>query len=121
MSQGQLQQIIKSGKPSMTVAVYSNYSGHIHEAGNTMPGKNPIEQKMDISRITEGIMVKEGMYVEKGQNIFQIYNVDKSWVVLNIFPEYQSLIKKGDAVRIIPETMPGKNFRGQLDFIEPFF
>lgn len=121
MSRGQLQQVINSGKPSMTVAVYSQYTGHIHEAGNTMPGQNPPEQKMDISRITEELMVKEGMYVEKGQNIFQIYNVDKSWVLLNIFPEYQALIKKGDAVRIIPETMPEKDFRAQLDFIEPFF
>jgi Cu(I)/Ag(I) efflux system membrane fusion protein len=121
MSEGQLQRIIRTGKPSLTVAVYSNYSGHIHEAGNTMPGEGIGGQKMDISRITEELPVKEGMYVEKGQNIFQIYNVDKSWVLLNIFPEYQGMIKAGDAVRIIPEIAPDKNFRAKVDFIEPFF
>ncbi len=121
MSENQLRQIIRSGKPSLTIAVYSNYTGHIHEAGNIMPGENTGEQRMDISRITEELPVKEGMYVEKGQNIFQIYNVDRSWVLLNIFPEYQSLIKLGDAVRVIPETMPDKNFRAKIDFIEPFF
>jgi len=121
MSEGQLQQIIRTGKPSLTIAVYSNYSGHIHEAGNTMPGENSGEQGMDISRITEELPVKEGMYIEKGQNIFQIYNADRSWVLLNIFPEYQNLIKTGDAVRIIPETTPDKNFRAKIDFIEPFY
>lgn len=121
MSEGQLQQIIRTGRPSLTVAVYSNYSGHIHEAGNTMPGENTGEQKMDISRITEELMVKEGMYVQKGENIFQIYNVDRSWVLLNIFSDYQSLVRTGDAVRIIPEVLPDKNFRAKIDFIEPFF
>ena len=121
MSENQLQQIIKTQKPSLSVAVYSNYSGHIHEAGNTMPGENNNEQKMDVSRITEELPIKEGMYVEKGQIIFQLFNVDKSWVLLTIFPEYQNLVKSGDAVRIIPETVPANNFRAKIDFIEPFY
>ncbi|HEV8284129.1 MAG TPA: efflux RND transporter periplasmic adaptor subunit [Chitinophagaceae bacterium] len=121
MSEAQVQQIIKTGKPSLAVAVYSPYSGHIHEAGNVMPGANAGEQKMDISRITEELPVKEGMYIEKGQNIFQVYNTSRSWVLLNIFPEYQTLIKTEDVVRIIPETAPNKNFRAKIDFMEPFF
>jgi Cu(I)/Ag(I) efflux system membrane fusion protein len=120
VSEGQLQQILKSGKPSLTIAVYSNYSGHIHEAGNVMPG-NPSTERMDISRITDELSIKEGMYVEKGQNIFQLYDVSRSWVLLNIFPEYLSLVRKGDPVRIIPETAPAKNFRAQIDFIEPVY
>lgn len=121
MNEGQLQQIIGTGKPSLTVSVYSNYTGHIHEAGNTMPGENADNQRVDIARITEDLSIKEGMYVEKGQNIFQLYDVSRSWVLLNIFPEYLSLVKKGDAVRVIPETSPAKDFRGQVDFIEPLY
>lgn len=120
VSPSQLQQIIKSGKPSLTIAVYSNYSGHIHEAGNLMPGASNGE-KMDLSRVTEELPVKEGMYVEKGQNIFQLYDVSRSWVLLNIFPEHLSLVKKGDAVRVVPETAPNKDFRARIDFIEPFY
>jgi len=121
MSEGQLQQIIETQKPSLSIAMYSNYSGHIHEAGNTMPGENSGEQKMDISRVMEELPVKEGMYLEKGQVIFQIFNVDKSWALLNIFPEYQSILKVGDVVRITPETVPVNNFRAKIDFIEPFY
>jgi Cu(I)/Ag(I) efflux system membrane fusion protein len=120
MNPSQLQQIIKTGKPSLTVAVYSNYSGHIHEAGNLMPGASN-GQQMDLSRVTEELPVKEGMYVERGQNIFQLYDVSRSWVLLNIFPEYLSLVKKGDAARVIPETAPNKDFRAKIDFIEPFY
>jgi membrane fusion protein, copper/silver efflux system len=121
MSNQQLQQVIQSGKPSLTVAVYSNYSGHIHEAGNagnmnTAPGAMD-----DISLITEELSLKEGMYLQKGQSIFTVYNPDRAWAILNIYGENQSLVKPGNAVRIIPETAPGKNFRASVDFIEPFY
>jgi Cu(I)/Ag(I) efflux system membrane fusion protein len=121
MSGNQLQQILKTQKPSISIAIYSSYGGHIHEAGNTMPGQSNNEQRMDLSRVTEELPVKEGMYVEKGQVIFQLFNVDRSWVLLNIFPEYQNLVKPGNAVRVIPETVPANNFRAKIDFIEPFY
>ena len=120
VNESQLQQIIKTQMPSLSIAVYSNYGGHIHEAGNTMPGVNNDEKKMDLSRVTEELPIKEGMYVQKGQNIFQIYNVDRSWVVLNIFPEYLGLIRTGDPVTVTPETVPA-SFSGKIDFIEPFY
>jgi Cu(I)/Ag(I) efflux system membrane fusion protein len=120
MGEGQLQQIIETRRPSLTVTVYSNYNGHIHEAGS-MPGTNMQDQKMGISGTTEELPIKEGMYVQKGQTIFQLFNTDKSWVLLNVFPEYQALIKTGDAVRVVPETYPAKNFRAKIDFLEPFY
>lgn len=121
VSESQLRQITTTRKPSLTVAVYSNFSGHVHEAGNTMPGSNDQEQRMDIAKTTEELSIKEGMYVEKGQNIFQVYDVNRSWVLLNIFPEYLGLVKTGNAVMIIPETAPSKKFRAKIDFIEPIY
>ncbi|NCI46422.1 efflux RND transporter periplasmic adaptor subunit [Sediminibacterium sp. WSJ-3] len=120
VSEGQLAQIIKTGKPSLSIAVYSNYSGHIHDAG-TMPGVGAKEQKMNVPGTTEELPIKEGMYVEKGQAIFQVYDISRSWVLLNIFPEYERMIKTGDAVRVVPETQPAKNFRAKIDLIEPFY
>ena len=38
MSGGQLQQVMTSGKALFTVSVYSNYTGHVHEAGNMKEG-----------------------------------------------------------------------------------
>lgn len=121
MSQGQLQQIIRTQKASATVAVYSSYDGHIHEAGNSMPVTNSNEQTSGISGLNEELPIKEGMYIEKGQTIFQVFNTSKSWVLLSIFPEYEGLIKTGDAVKIEAETFPVKSFAAKIDFIEPLF
>jgi Cu(I)/Ag(I) efflux system membrane fusion protein len=121
MSSQQLQQVLKSGKPSLNIAVYSNYSGHIHESinggkMNTSPGT-----MKDIALITDELPLKEGMYLQKGQSIFTVYNPDRAWVILNLYAENQALVKTANAVRITPETAPEKNFRATINFIEPFY
>ena len=121
MDNAQLQKVIAAGKPSLTVAVYSNYSGHIHEgvSGNSMDVQAGAMEAP--SQLTEDLSVKEGMYVQKGQMVFSVYNPDQAWAVLNIYTDNQSIIKVGNAVRIVPETAPGKDFRARIDFIEPFY
>lgn len=121
ISNQQLQSVIQSGKPSLTIAVYSNYSGHIHESAsggkmNTEPGA-----MNDISLITEELSIKEGMYLQKGQSIFVVYNPDRAWAILNIYGDNQGLIKIGNTVRVLPETAPGKDFSASINFIEPFY
>ena len=121
MSSQQLQQIIQSGKPSLTIAVYSNYSGHIHEAANGGGMNTEPAAMKDISLITEELSLKEGMYLQKGQSVFTVYNPDRAWAILNIYAENQGLVKKGNSVRITPETAPLKGFKASIDFIEPFY
>ena len=121
MSSGQLQQVIKTGIPSFTIAVYSSYSGHIHEAVSG-PGMNVAATGMrDISLVTEELSLKEGMYLQKGQAVFTVYNPAHAWALLNIYGDNQGLVKAGNTVRVAPETAPGKDFRGTIDFIEPFY
>lgn len=121
MSNEQLQQIIKSSKASFTIAVYSNYSGHIHEATNNGIMNISSSGMKDIALITEELSLKEGMYVKKGESVFVVYNPDQAWAVLNIYDDNQAMIKPGNAVRIIPETEPDKDFKATINFIEPFY
>jgi Cu(I)/Ag(I) efflux system membrane fusion protein len=119
MSNAQLDQVVKSGKPVFTVSIYSGYTGHIHES-ETMQPQAQTGMK-DISLITEELTLKEGMYISKAQNLFVIYNPSKAWVVLNIFSGQAGMVKVGDKVRISPETAPDKDFRAAINFIEPFY
>mgnify|MGYP002335863302 CR=1 FL=1 len=123
-SGGQIQQVINTQKPLFTVPVYSNYSGHIHEAlseemnaaGAEAPAMNEAS-----SLTTQELSLKEGMYLEKGQTIFKVYNPNKAWALLNIYPSDQPFIKVGNKVKIAPEARPEKAFNGSIYFIEPFF
>ncbi len=119
MSNGQLQQLIRTRKASLTISVYSNATGHIHEAGQeTMSATG---QMQNTSTLTEPLSIREGMYVQMGQKIFSLTNPANAWVVLNIFPENQHLVKAGNPVKITPEAMPQKEFEAHISFIEPFY
>ena len=100
MSNAQLQQVIKTQKPSFTISVYSKYSGHIHEATGVMnSASNNTGAMKDINVTTEELSLKEGMYIQKGQSIFSVYNPLKVWALLNIYADNQGLIQRGNAVQ----------------------
>jgi Cu(I)/Ag(I) efflux system membrane fusion protein len=121
LSPRQIEQIIKDQKPSLYMTVYSNYSGHIHEAGTGSPMSIQQGTMTDVGNITEELSIKEGMYIQKGQNVFSVYDPNRAWALLNIYADMQSLVKVGNAVRITPETAPSRNFRAAIQFIEPFY
>jgi Cu(I)/Ag(I) efflux system membrane fusion protein len=116
MNENQLQKIISTGKAIYNVTVYSNYTGHVHETENM----NSSQQIIPMNESGE-LAIKEGMYVEKGQPVFQVNNMDNVWVSLNLFPGENSLIKVGTPVTIIPETAPDKKIFSKIGFIEPFY
>ncbi|HUZ59285.1 MAG TPA: HlyD family efflux transporter periplasmic adaptor subunit [Hanamia sp.] len=111
----ELNEVIQTGKPLYSISVYSNYSGHVMNNGMNENGMNPSVTE------TQELPLKEGMYVNKGQTLFFIMNHKKTWAALQIFPEDQSVVKKGDAVNITPESDTSAIIKGKIDFIEPFF
>jgi len=121
MDSRQLQQVIQSGKPLYTITVYTHYAGHIHEAGSSTEVSGSFPQPMDVSKGMGELPLKEGMYVQKGQTVFQLYNTDQSWIILNLFPGHSSLVKVGAAVTIAPETAPDQTFGAAISYIEPFY
>jgi membrane fusion protein, copper/silver efflux system len=115
MNDRQLQKIIATRKAFFSVTVYSNYTGHVHEVGNMNSSQtNPMSESDELS-------IKQGMYVEKGQPVFQVNNMNNVFVNLNFFPGENSLIKVGTPVTIIAETAPDKKIFSKIGFIEPFY
>ena len=121
MSNQQVSTVIKSGKLNYSVAVYSNYSGHVHESNGSAMNSNQQSSMSSNAFTTEELSVKEGMYVQKGQNIFSVFNPDRAWAVLNIFTGQEAMVKVGNKVRITPETNPLKDFRASISYIEPVY
>lgn len=117
MTQSQIDKVASTGKALFSVTVYSNTSGHLHEAQNEGSGS----AAMDMRSMTNELTLKEGMYVTAGQPVFRVYNQNNSWITLNLFARDNSVIKVGTPVTIIPETAPEKKFQAKISFIEPFY
>lgn len=139
LTKDQLKQIETTKQIINPLPVFSPYSGHIHDIGvtggtasspNMNTGMNAgvnsssttsaaqIEN-LPFSR-TSALSTKEGMYVETGQSIFAVYNTNRVWAVLNIFPRDAALIKTGDRVSITTETNPSNIISSTISYIEPF-
>jgi Cu(I)/Ag(I) efflux system membrane fusion protein len=122
VSPQQLYDIIQEEKPSLTISVYSNYSGHIHDAlsmNESLSSSTSVNSTGPVT--TRELMLKEGMYVQKGQTLLSVYNPHQLWAVLNIYADNQSLVKVGSPVHIVSETSPDNDLHTKIDFIEPFF
>jgi Cu(I)/Ag(I) efflux system membrane fusion protein len=123
MSQSQVNNVIATRKASLTVGIYSNYTGHIHEAqaGSAMQPATAPSMNEAITQTTQELNLKEGMYVQKGQTIFSVYDPNRLWGILSVFQADQPYIKAGDNVRITPEANPHNDFRTTIAYIEPVF
>jgi Cu(I)/Ag(I) efflux system membrane fusion protein len=118
----QIQKVLQTGKPLLAVSIYSGYTGHLHntsELPNAMNQTSPASME-STPPDTELLNLKEGMYIQKGQTLFNIYNPSKAWALLSIYTDRQALIKKGQLVNIYPESS-SQSFQGRVDFIEPFY
>ena len=104
-------------KSFQSVTIYSPYTGHLHDLVNS----NTVS---DMSKMTESssqeFTIKEGMYVEKGQTIFNIYNTGKVWAILTIYPDGVGMIKVGQKIVIFLDAQNSLKIDARIDFIEPF-
>lgn len=121
MTNQQVSTVSKSGKVNYSVAIYSNYSGHVHESNGSAMNSNQQGGMSPTAFTTQELSVKEGMYIQKGQNIFSVFNPNKAWAILNIFTDQAAMVKVGNSVRITPETAPLKDFRATISYMEPVY
>ncbi len=110
----QIHQIESSGKIMHSIPVYSKYEGHIHELSDSnMPTgdlqKNPI------------LGIREGMYIESGQALFNIVNPTKMIALLQIKSADIGKVKLKQKVSYYINGDSSMIMNGTIGFIEPMF
>lgn len=120
MTSQQLNQLIKTGKPFYSLPVYSNYDGHVHDVAHTqMQGSNDTKPPADFTD-NASLAVKEGMYVERGQTLFNVVDPHQLWAIIKVAPADVRALKLNQPVTLTMPDMPGIAISGKVDFIEPF-
>ena len=119
MTNSQVGQVIQTGKVFYSLPVYSPYEGHVHDMPHSqMAGATSTESPPDYANNLP-LSVKEGMYVEKGQNLFNVVNPHMLWAIIKIDQTTFSGLKLHQSVTITLPDVPGKTIDGSVDFIEP--
>lgn len=64
--------------------------------------------------------VREGMYVQEGESLYRIAELDPIWLYLDIYESDLGWVRYGQAVEVTLEAYPGEKFQGKVVFIDPF-
>ncbi len=119
MTSAQVEQVIKTGKAFYSLPVFSPYEGHVHDAAHSqMAGTAGSDQRPDFSR-NMPLAIKEGMYVEKGQTLFNVVDPHRLWAIIKIGRNSLASLRLNEPVKITLPDLPGKTLYGKVDFIEP--
>ncbi len=93
----QIDAIIRSGKVQEQIDILSDYSGYVMKRN-----------------------VELGDYVMEGMKLFDIANIDKVWVMFDVYEADILWIHKGDMVNFTVQAVPGKEFKEKVTYIDPF-
>jgi len=97
LSDNQIDNIEKNGKPKLYFDILSPISGTV-----TMRH------------------VALGDYVKEGNALFQVVDLTKIWVLFDAYERDLPWLKKGDNVDFVFQSLPGKKFNAKITFIDPF-
>lgn len=96
LTDSQVEQILKDGIPKEEFGVQADVSGYVMEK-----------------------MVNLGDYIRKGEAIYQIADLSKVWVLLDVYESDMPWIRKGNKVDFTVASLPGETFRGTITFLDP--
>lgn len=119
MTNEQVNQVIKTGKPFYSLPVYSPYAGHVHDVAHSQMGGIADQKAASDFSNNLPLAIKEGMYVEKGQTLFNVVNPHMLWAIIKIDRLDIAALKLNQPVNITLPDMPGKTLSGKVNFIEP--
>jgi Cu(I)/Ag(I) efflux system membrane fusion protein len=119
MTSEQVNQVIKSGKPFYSLPVYSPYDGHVHDVAHSQMGGTADQKAVSDFSNNLPLAIKEGMYVEKGQTLFNVVDPHKLWAIIKIDRSAIAALKLNQTVKITLPDLPGKTLFGKVNFIEP--
>jgi Cu(I)/Ag(I) efflux system membrane fusion protein len=67
----------------------------------------------------DNLNIRQGFYVKPGVTMLSIGALDEVWVDAEIFERQSNQIKKGLAVTMSLEYLPGKEWQGKVDYVYP--
>jgi membrane fusion protein, copper/silver efflux system len=122
MSDEQIEHLIVRRKPENSVSIFSKWEGHIHEMQNVQNDNSSRAMEPNSSQNsaqTSAISIKEGMYVTRGQTIFNIVDPHNVAVMLQIKTQDIGNVTVNQEVTLEIDETPKMVMTGKIAFIEP--
>jgi len=73
----------------------------------------------DVSGVVTELMAEQGDYLERGMPVYQIANLDKLWILFDLYESDLNWVKEGSTIEYTVQSIPGETFEAKIDFIDP--
>jgi len=142
MTEAGIQNVLKTGKVSYRIPLYSNASGYILEKQNgSTPASAPQSAPaaaggMDAMGASESpaaggtapqaaaptaVLLREGQYLNAGQNIFTVYQAGELVAEFSLRPAVAANLSKQSKVVVQRTADKTQSFTGKIGLIQPVF
>lgn len=130
----QITQLEKKGTVALTIPFYSPANGYVffseqlqqqnsgtknNSAMNTMNMKQNTNNES--SYAASASQIREGMYVNEGQTLFSVNDLQEVWALVSVSNQYANQILENQSVEIVSENNPSKTLKGKVALIEQTF
>lgn len=131
----QISQLENKGTFAQSISVYSPASGYIlfNSETQTNTGSEATQQSsmnsMSMSANTSvtqtsgsaGVQIREGMYINKGETLFSLNDLQTVWAIISIPSEYHSSVQSNKQINIVSELFPAQILTGKILLTEKTF
>lgn len=134
ITENQITQLEKNGTTSSTVAVFSPSNGFVFfdtqstakavssESTPAMNGMGMAQSAKNENSFDEApSQIRKGMYVNKGQPLFTVNDLQQVWAMVSVPGERLSDIRENQPVEIISESNPSQTINGKIAVVEKIF
>jgi Cu(I)/Ag(I) efflux system membrane fusion protein len=135
LTDNQITQLEKNKMFTQSISVFSPSSGYIffNAKSNNNPDPENAQQssmnnmtnvaKNNTDKLFDATpnQIREGMYINKGETLFSINDLQNVWAIVSVPAEIHSSILINKRVIIISELFPDKLFNGKMALVEKTF
>ncbi|MCX6224250.1 MAG: efflux RND transporter periplasmic adaptor subunit, partial [Bacteroidia bacterium] len=93
--------------------------GQIAEIESSGKVKSVFDVAASVSGVVTAKKVNMGDYVQQGSALYEIADLSHVWALFDAYETDLSWIRKGDKVTFTLQSMPGKEFKGEIAYIDP--
>lgn len=134
ITENQISLLEKNGTVALTIPVFSPANGYVFF--NTQPTQENATSKnasaMNVMSMQQSSnnessfadaasQIREGMYVNEGQTLFSVNDLQEVWALVSVSNQYVSQIHENQTVEIFAENNPSKTLIGKVTLIEQTF
>jgi Cu(I)/Ag(I) efflux system membrane fusion protein len=90
---------------------------------NRLDRERKVKQRVQIYAESDGFVahlgIREGMYITPGTEVMSIAQLDRVWVLAEVFERQAAWVRPGQIAEVVLDFLPGRRWQSSVDYVYP--